>query len=116
MLLALLLALTIDPAASDSAITTPTTTTTPTTATTATTTTPAEPVSTDTPQGVGLVLPKVLPKAEPLRALRFVWRDHPSLRGGRNFRLDFSVVRRTEEFQGQRTPDVIGTAALSFAW
>jgi hypothetical protein len=32
------------------------------------------------------------------------------------FRLDFSVVRRTEEFQGQRTPDVIGTAALSFAW
>jgi lipid A 3-O-deacylase len=32
------------------------------------------------------------------------------------FRLDFSVARRTEEFQGQRTPDVIGTAALSFAW
>ncbi len=32
------------------------------------------------------------------------------------FRVDFSVVRRTEEFQGQRTPDVIGTAALSFAW
>jgi len=91
VLLALLLALTIDPAASDSAITTPTTTTTPTTATTATTTTPAEPVSADIPQGVGLVLPKVLPKAEPLRALRFVWRDHPSLRGGRNFRLDFSV-------------------------
>lgn len=32
------------------------------------------------------------------------------------FRVDFSVVRRTEEFQGQTTPDVIGTAALSFAW
>jgi lipid A 3-O-deacylase len=32
------------------------------------------------------------------------------------FRVDFSVVRRTEEFQGQRTPDVIGTASLSFAW
>lgn len=32
------------------------------------------------------------------------------------FRVDFSVVRRTEEFQGQSTPDVIGTAALSFAW
>jgi hypothetical protein len=32
------------------------------------------------------------------------------------FRLDFSVVRRTPEFKGQETPDVIGTAALSFAW
>ena len=30
-------------------------------------------------------------------------------------RIDFSVVRRTEEFYGQRTPDVIGTAALNFA-
>lgn len=27
----------------------------------------------------------------PARALRFVWRNHPSLRAGRNFRLDFSV-------------------------
>jgi hypothetical protein len=32
------------------------------------------------------------------------------------FRVDFSVVRRTEEFSGQRTPDVIGTAAIAFAW
>lgn len=31
-------------------------------------------------------------------------------------RLDFSVVRRTEEFEGQRTPDVIGTASIAFAW
>jgi hypothetical protein len=31
-------------------------------------------------------------------------------------RLDFSVVRRTPEFEGQATPDVIGTAALSFSW
>jgi lipid A 3-O-deacylase len=31
-------------------------------------------------------------------------------------RVDFSVMRRTEEFQGQATPDVVGTAALSFAW
>ncbi len=31
-------------------------------------------------------------------------------------RLNFSVVRRTEEFEGQRTPDVIGTAALAFSW
>ena len=31
-------------------------------------------------------------------------------------RVDFSVARRTEEFQGQATPDVIGTAALSFSW
>jgi hypothetical protein len=33
---------------------------------------------------------------------------------GTRFRVDFSVVRRTEEFTGQRTPDVIGTAALAF--
>jgi lipid A 3-O-deacylase len=32
------------------------------------------------------------------------------------FRMDFSVVRRTQEFVGQRTPDEIGTAALSFSW
>lgn len=32
------------------------------------------------------------------------------------WRVDFSVVRRTEEFKGQATPDVIGTAALSFSW
>lgn len=31
-------------------------------------------------------------------------------------RLDFSVVRRTEEFEGQNRPDVIGTAALAFSW
>lgn len=31
-------------------------------------------------------------------------------------RLDFSVVRRTDEFVGQRAPDVIGTAAASFSW
>ena len=32
----------------------------------------------------------MLPKPA-VKALRFVWRDHPSLRAGRNFRLDFSV-------------------------
>lgn len=31
-------------------------------------------------------------------------------------RLDFSVGRRTPEFEGQEGPDVIGTAALSFSW
>ncbi len=31
-------------------------------------------------------------------------------------RLDLSVVRRTEEFEGQATPDEIGTAAVSFSW
>jgi lipid A 3-O-deacylase len=31
-------------------------------------------------------------------------------------RLDFSIVRRTEEFVGQHTPDEIGTAALAFSW
>jgi lipid A 3-O-deacylase len=30
--------------------------------------------------------------------------------------LDFSVVLRSEEFVGQRTPDTIGTAAIAFAW
>jgi lipid A 3-O-deacylase len=33
-----------------------------------------------------------------------------------SIRLDFSVVRRTPEFEGQGKPDVIGTAALSFSW
>lgn len=33
-----------------------------------------------------------------------------------SFRVDFSVVRRTEEFVGQRTPDEIGTASLAFSW
>jgi len=31
-------------------------------------------------------------------------------------RADFSAVRRTDEFVGQRAPDVIGTAALAFSW
>jgi hypothetical protein len=31
-------------------------------------------------------------------------------------RLDLSVVRRTEEFEGQATPDEIGTAAVAFSW
>ena len=31
-------------------------------------------------------------------------------------RLDLSAVRRTDEFVGQRAPDVIGTAAVSFSW
>lgn len=33
-----------------------------------------------------------------------------------SIRLDLSVVERTEEFIGQKTPDEIGTAALSFSW
>jgi hypothetical protein len=31
------------------------------------------------------------------------------------WRLDFSAVRRTREFVGQQSPDVIGTAAISFS-
>jgi hypothetical protein len=31
-------------------------------------------------------------------------------------RVDFSAVRRTDEFVGQRAPDVIGTAAVSWSW
>jgi hypothetical protein len=33
----------------------------------------------------------------------------------RRLRVDFSVTQRTEEFIGQKTPDEIGTAALSFS-
>ena len=32
------------------------------------------------------------------------------------FRVDFSVMQRTEEFYGQKTPDVLGTAAIAFSW
>jgi hypothetical protein len=39
-----------------------------------------------------------------------------SVFSGGDFRVDFSVVRRTEEFVGQRTPDEIGTASLAFSW
>ena len=77
MLFALLLALTIDPPPPDTAAAAATTTT--------------ETVAAEAPQGVPLVLPTVLPKEAPAPALRFVWRDHPSLRAGRNLRLDFSV-------------------------
>ena len=31
-------------------------------------------------------------------------------------RADFSAVRRTDEFVGQRASDVIGTAALAWSW
>ena len=33
-----------------------------------------------------------------------------------SFRFDVSVVRRTEEFRGQRTPDEICTVAATFNW
>jgi lipid A 3-O-deacylase len=38
-----------------------------------------------------------------------------SLLWSRRVRIDLSVVRRTEEFEGQHTPDVVGTMALSFS-
>ena len=34
----------------------------------------------------------------------------------KSLRLDISVALRTEEFHGQRTPDDICTAALTFSW
>jgi hypothetical protein len=34
----------------------------------------------------------------------------------KSLRLDISVALRSEEFHGQRTPDDICTAALSFTW
>jgi len=39
-----------------------------------------------------------------------------SLYWSSRLRLGFSVVTRSEEFVGQRTPDEIGTAALAFSW
>lgn len=39
--------------------------------------------------GGSLQLPKTV--FEPAKALRFVWREHPSIRTGRNFRLDFTA-------------------------
>lgn len=88
MLLALLFALTIDPPTSGPADT-------PAAATAATeavaSETVTESVSAEASQGVPLVLPKVVPADQPSPALRFVWRDHPSIRGGRNLRLDFGV-------------------------
>ncbi len=42
------------------------------------------------PVPAGLRLPAVA-KEEPSKALRFVWREHPSLRAGRLLRLDFGV-------------------------
>ncbi len=61
----------------------------------------AAPSTTPTPQTVSpilrlpaqappiLRLPAQTPPVQP--AIRFVWRDHPSIRAGRNFRLDFAV-------------------------
>ena len=81
MLLALLVALTLDSAPADPADA-------PETPAAA-----AEAAPAPAPQGGGLVFPTVLPApAAPVApAVRFVWRDHPSLRAGRNLRLDFSV-------------------------
>ena len=91
MLFAVLLALTLDPGAADPADT-------PTVITTAA----AAAEATDPAQGAGLVLPKVLPKEEPAPALRFVWRDHPSVRAGRN--LDPVLEAPPETVRGQQRP------------
>ena len=40
---------------------------------------------------MALVLPKVVPAEQPSPALRFVWRGGPSIRAGRNLRLDFGA-------------------------
>jgi phosphate-selective porin len=77
VLFALLLALTIDPPPPDAPDPAAATTT--------------ETAATEAPQGVSLVLPAVVPALPAAPALRFVWRDHPSLRAGRNLRLDFGV-------------------------
>ena len=40
---------------------------------------------------VRLTLPTIAPGDNVAKALRFVWRDHPSLRAGRKLRLDFTA-------------------------
>jgi phosphate-selective porin len=75
VLIALLLALTLDESATPAVKF-------------ATTSQPAVTAESQTPQ---LILPRRVPDLEPPKALRFVWREHPSLRGGRNFRLDFAA-------------------------
>ena len=75
MLFALLLALIIDPASPASANETP-----------AAITETAAPAAEPRPP---LVLPAPSAKDEPSSAVRFLWRDHPSIRQGRNFRADF---------------------------
>lgn len=58
----------------------------------AATTAAAPPASAPQPVPL-LILPRQAPEPEKKsnNALRFVWRDHPSLRAGRNFRLDFAA-------------------------
>ncbi len=83
MLIALLLAMTLDDVAvTKTAASDP--------ATAAPSSGAAASAQVGSPPSPGLLrLPK--PKTEPARALRFVWRDHPSLRAGRNFRVDFAA-------------------------
>jgi phosphate-selective porin len=42
-------------------------------------------------QASPLVKPAAPTSPEPFKDLKFVWRDHPSLRAGRNFRIDFTA-------------------------
>jgi phosphate-selective porin OprO/OprP len=69
----------------------------------------AQPAAADAPRGTLFVLPaqtgKATPKPKPSNALRFVWRDHPSLRAGRNFRLDFGVKIQEDGRQPDDDPD-----------
>jgi hypothetical protein len=48
-------------------------------------------VAPETPQGVPLILTNVFQKEDPAPQVRFLWREHPSVRAGRNFRLDFGL-------------------------
>ena len=75
MLIALLIALTLDDPATPAATFAPTVQTT----------------RAQQSQAPQLIVPKFVPGVEPAKALRFVWREHPSIRGGRNFRLDFAA-------------------------
>ena len=79
MLIALLMALTLD----DAAMTPATSAPEPSSA--------ASAQQAPSPFSPGVLRLPTAAKDEPAKAVRLVWRDHPSVRAGRNLRLDFSV-------------------------
>lgn len=90
MLIALLLAFTLDDAATVS-----TSSATSASVSAATPVTETQPVAADGSRRPLVIRPAQAQTPQPARqrsnGLRFVWREHPSLRAGRNFRLDFAA-------------------------
>jgi phosphate-selective porin len=112
VLLALLLALTVDPAATEAAD--------PAVADAALTAAAdparADSASSDVSDERQLILPVAAPAPDgPSPALRFVWRDHPQLRAGRNFRLDFGAKVQEDARHAGDDPTPFSTWTLNRA-